>query len=171
MPAHETIFVVSMPFKVEGVDIERGDRYDRVKFKLDDITDKTLRFTRFAVPLTPESYRIAITSRALGTVGRGFTVDELLEWGIIDASTAEGLHAAQREGEEYLGYRVIPVKQGHFTRYEVKDARGELMRQARFGTNERARAFIDTLPPAGHDGARKESPDGLHVRSDALQPA
>lgn len=165
-------YVVAMPFKVETGDVQRGDRYQRAAWRITDETDATLKYSRFIVPLTHESYAIAIASRAAGTVGTGYTIDELLAWGIIDDVRAEDLHIAQAADDVVNGYHIRKVRKGPFTLLDVLTARGERTRDASFKTREAAVAFIDTLPPVGQDGAaQEESGDDVHIQSGALEPA
>lgn len=169
MPGPVDVLVVAIPFK-EGDDFLRGDRYDRTLVPLADELDRTLRFSRYVLPLTAENYAIAIGSRPIGTVGRGFTIDELVEWEIIDAAHGELLRKARLEGEWYEGYLIAPVKQGHFTRFEVRDARGEPVRPQRFTKHEKAVAYIDNLLAGGQSGA-KESTDDVDLQPKSLEHA
>lgn len=171
MPAPETVYVVAMPFRVATGEVLRGDRYQREAWEIPDEIDRTMKYSRFIVPLTRESYAVAIGSRAAGTVGVGFLVEELLEWGIIDPKAAERLHAAQAEGDWHGGYLIKPVKHGNFARFDVYDPRGALMRPQSFNKHERAVAFIDTLPALEQGGDAKESTDDVHVQDRSLEHA
>ncbi len=134
---------------VPGGYLERGDRLDRDVLGLTDETERALKFTRRAVPLTRDAYLAQIGARAPGTVGLGFELSNLVEWGILTQPEADRALKLNQVGEAYRGYQIVTVPQGRFRRLEVRDEQGNLMRPQRFVTRDKAVAFIDGL--AEHD--------------------
>lgn len=161
-------YVVARPFKTAALgEIQRGDRFDKAAMEITDAAETAMIYTRQILPLTPESYAMTNQWRQPDTIGWGWDMDDLVARGLLTSRQVDRVVAKLTAGEPYLGYVIVPVKQGTFTRFEVRSARGDLMRETRFAKVERAREFIDGLPPAeaaATDGAAEESPDGIHVQ-------
>jgi hypothetical protein len=167
-------YMVATPFRIGEIDLERGDRY-APKGEVTTEVDRTLKYLNHVVPLTRENYTRAIASRPLGTVGRGFTAEELVEFGVLtEAEAAKCRQDRLDEAEEVKGYFLLPFKSGHFTLWEVQNAAGELMRPSRIRGRDKALAFIDTLPviePVATPVTEEESSHDVDVQRESVDAA
>lgn len=108
------------------------------------------------VPLGRLAYRTLMVQRPAGTVGKGFTIAELVERGILDADEGAALESkkpvqhtgAIGELEAYGDYFIRSKKIGNFTNYDVLDANQKLLRDKAFRTRDKAIAFLDELAAA-----------------------
>lgn len=168
-------WIVATPFKAHPHTLERGDRYDKVALGISDETDRTFRYIGHVLPLTPESYANAMAHHPAGHIGRGFNVEQLLEWGIITPKAAKAVDEERSKGEHYRGYWIVPFKHVTFVRFNVVNADNILMRDKPFAGRDTAVKFIDALiaekDAATPEGQEESQDHGLHVRSGALQPA
>ena len=167
MEAPDRVYIVAKPFKHGTRNLNFADVYERQRLGLSDETDRTFRKIRQVVPLTRESYANAIAHRERGAVGAGFTLEYLLEHGIVDEDKAQQSGFFPHGAETYKGYWVVtrPVSGGRLKKYEVLNLKHEPMRDTKFNTADNARAFIDTLPAA------EEGSNDVFLRQGALEPA
>lgn len=136
--------------------LERGDRYDQQALGFSDLTHKGLVGSRQVVPLSPETYAAAMAYRPDGAVGRGFTVEWLMEHGVLTAAQAEATAALPSDVLVYRGYRVVRWAKGIQRLWGVENAAGEPVRDQKFQSLERAQAFIDTLKGSDDRDLRPE---------------
>lgn len=167
---------------------EGGDLFDPKVAERDGLSNynmENLRKQCFTGALTRTNYQIAIGRRPPGSIGRGLDPKWLKEQGIIDdvpkvVAKPTSVVTASAPGEAILhrGCKVVPFKQGNFTRWEALDTDGRAMRAKRFQKADGAIAFIDaTLGPvvavAEHVDdavAAEERTDGEHIQSGSVGP-
>lgn len=151
------LYVVATPFKHGRRDYLSGDRYDRSALQpaVDDEFDRRMKVTKWAVPLTRETYAIGMARRPPLTIGHGFTAAMLVEHQIITQAEADAL-APERDA--YKGYLIEHILIAPFTWYQVTDAAGAPMRVKKFRTRQMACEFIDGLPEITDDGDIRSEP-------------
>lgn len=178
--------IVVRPIKVGATDFLPGDRFDpkRPPFSthLDERQVGMIRRAGQVGPLTRESYAIALVRRPGGSppIGRGFTDVELMELGIIDEPPkrrARTTPAVAPKSGEPVG-EPIEIRPGYFLQaferghnlpptFDLRNADGDLVRPARFGTRALAEAFLDKLlAGAAHlkAGKQESSANDVHVQ-------
>jgi hypothetical protein len=137
---------------------------------LDETQIKSLEVQGWYGPATSEQFSIALARRPADAPfpPRGFTEAYLEQIGVWSPpATAKPEPAAGRTGPDGViarvqldahaivvgDNRIQPKKRGHFTFYDVTDATGRLLRPAAFRSEEKARAFLDSLGAASTSGA------------------
>lgn len=143
--------VTLRPFKVGGCSFEPGDQYDPSISSLDARQNDRLVHQGYIVDFAPEAYRLAISKRPPGTVGRGWSLELLYSTGALERPPADKLPSGgfvPKEGDEvHLGYHLSIRKMGNNFRYvTVYAPSGGRMAEREFKSPAKAREFIETLP-------------------------